>query len=583
MRRKLDEQSRAAELVESLRQYDRLKAEIASAVQGAFYLLDREKAHDEKRACQDLLARLADDRFILAVIGQFNRGKSSLMNAVLGMDRLPVGTVPLTSAITRVCYGNPERVRIEYEGTSLGTDISLSQLPDYVTETGNPGNAKKVAAAEVQLPADVLRYGFFFVDTPGIGSAIAANTATTERFLPEADAVIFVTSFESPLAREELQFLDKVRDHVRKIFLVVNKSDLVPAAERDRVLQFIRGVLQVELGISEPRLFAVSAQQGLRAKIERSEHDLAESGLPLLEESLVQFLTTEKAAESLIRICDRAVTLVSEVQASQAVSDEDAPKFHDLAVQLGRIREQLAHPNGEQAATPIRSNKLFGSVGLMEAVRKPCPVCVRVADAMMKFLASFQYRVVADQSERTANARRGGLCPLHTWQYSEIASPQGVSASYPPVLDAMSRRLEALAALHSGDPAGRTSALIVRAEACRVCQEQVKVQDQVLTELLESLSGVNDEGQRSLPALCLPHLSALLRKSPDSSLRASLLAFEAALFERLAENMERYALKHDSLRRGRVSEDERMAYIRGLAYLVGDKRLNFPFHVEYLL
>lgn len=201
MRRKLDEQSRAAELVESLRQYDRLKAEIASAVQGAFYLLDREKAHDEKRACQDLLARLADDRFILAVIGQFNRGKSSLMNAVLGMDRLPVGTVPLTSAITRVCYGNPERVRIEYEGTSLGTDISLSQLPDYVTETGNPGNAKKVAAAEVQLPADVLRYGFFFVDTPGIGSAIAANTATTERFLPEADAVIFVTSFESPLAR----------------------------------------------------------------------------------------------------------------------------------------------------------------------------------------------------------------------------------------------------------------------------------------------------------------------------------------------------------------------------------------------
>ncbi|MGH9395929.1 MAG: dynamin family protein [Terriglobia bacterium] len=178
----------------------------------------------------------------------------------------------------------------------------------------------------------MLRYGFFFVDTPGIGSAITANTVTTERFLPEADAVIFVTSFESPLAREELQFLDKVRDHVRKIFLVVNKSDLVPVADRDRVLKFIRGVLQVELGISEPRLFAVSAQRGLRAKIERSEHNLAESGLPVLEESLVQFLTNEKSSESLVRICDRALALLSEVQASAAVSEKDAPKFHDLAV-----------------------------------------------------------------------------------------------------------------------------------------------------------------------------------------------------------------------------------------------------------
>lgn len=583
MERKLDETLRAAEPAESLKQYDRLKIEIASAVQTAFYLLDREKAHDEKRACQDLLARLTDDRFILAVVGQFNRGKSSLMNAVLGMDRLPIGIVPLTSAITKVSYGNPERVRIEYEGSSLRTDISLSQLPNYVTETGNPGNAKKVAAAEVELPSDVLRYGFFFVDTPGIGSAITANTATTERFLPEADAVIFVTSFESPLAREELQFLQRVREHVRKIFLVVNKSDLVPPTERDRVLQFIRGVLQVELGLSQPRLFAASAQRGLRAKIEHSDHDLAESGLPLLEESLVQFLTSEKATESLARVCDRAVALLSEVQTSAAISEKDAPKFHDLAVQLAQIREQLTHPTGEQAAARPQPKEPISSAELLEAVRKPCRVCTRVADAMMKFLAGFQYRVVVDQPERAANARRGGLCPLHTWQYSEIASPQGISAAYPPVLNTMSRRLEALAALDSADSSGRASSLVVHSDSCRVCQEQARVEDQVLTEMLKDLSGTKDESHRSVPALCLPHLAALLRKSPDPPLRASLLAFEAALFERLAENMERYGLKHDALRRGFVSEDERVAYHRGLAYLVGDKRLSFPFHVEYII
>ncbi|HTV53521.1 MAG TPA: dynamin family protein [Terriglobia bacterium] len=580
----MEEQPRPPEPAETLRQYDRLKAEIASATQSAFYLLDAEKAHDEKRACQDLLARLADDRFVLAVLGQFNRGKSSLMNAVLGMDRLPVGVVPLTSAITKVFYGNPERVRIEYQGTSLRTEITLSQLPNYVTETGNPGNSKKVAAAEIQLPSDVLRYGFYFVDTPGIGSAITANTETTERFLPEADAVIFVTSFESPLTREEVEFLGKVRDHVRKIFLVINKSDLVPVSERDRVLTFIRGVLQAELGISEARLFAVSAQGGLVAKVERSERKLAESGLPQLEESLVQFLTRERVAESLARVCDRAVALLSEVQAGDAVAEKDAPKLRDLNMRLAQIRQELLGSDSvaARATEPFRSKKTFSSAELLEAVRKPCPVCVRVADAMMKFLAGFQYRVLVDQPDRAANARRGGLCPLHTWQYSEIASPQGVSAAYPPVLNTMSRRLEALAALDSPDPASRTGSLVVHPKVCRICQEQAKVQDTVLTEILESLSNPNGKNRRKLPALCLPHLAALLGKQPDGSLRAELLSFEAALLDRLAENMQRYGLKHDALRRGFASEDERIAYYRGLSYLVGDKRLSFPWHIEHI-
>jgi small GTP-binding protein len=579
-----NESAQVSRPAEGLRQYDRLKAEIASAIQVAFYLLDREKAHDEKCACQDLLARLSDDRFVLAVVGQFNRGKSSLMNAVLGMDRLPVGIVPLTSAITKVCYGNPERVLIEYQGSNLRKEIPLAELPDYVTETRNPGNAKKVSAAEVHLPSDVLRYGFYFVDTPGIGSAITANTATTERFLPEADAVIFVTSFEAPLTREEAQFLNKVRDHVRKIFLVVNKSDLVPAGERDQVLGFIRGVLQGQLGFSEPRLFAVSAQRGLQAKIQRSEPALAESGLPALEESLVQFLTREKTAESLARTCDRALALFSEIQAGSAVPEEHAAKFHDTAVQLSQIREQLTGTAGTaQPVTTRWTEEVARSAELMEAVRKRCPVCVQVADAMMKYLAGFQYRILVDQTERMANARRGGLCPLHTWQYSEIASPQGISAAYPPVLNAVTRRLEALAALDSTDQSSRTNPLTVRSDACRVCQEQARVQENVLTEMLGTLSAKEDESPRKLPALCLPHLGALLRKCPNASLRAALLAFEAALFERIAENMERYGLKHDALRRGLESEDERVAYHRGLAYLVGDKRLSFPWHVEYII
>jgi hypothetical protein len=83
---------------------------------------------------RNLFARLAEDRFNLAVVGRFSRGKGSLMNAILGMDRLPTGVVPLTSVITTVTYGSAERVTLHFLGTSLIEDIRLDQLSDYVTE-----------------------------------------------------------------------------------------------------------------------------------------------------------------------------------------------------------------------------------------------------------------------------------------------------------------------------------------------------------------------------------------------------------------------------------------------------------------
>jgi len=92
-------------------------------------------------------------------------------------------------------------------------------------------------------------------------------------------------------------------------------------------------------------------------------------------------------------------------------------------------------------------------------------------------------------------------------------------------------------------------------------------------EILEKVSAEGGQDAARLPILCLPHLSAFLRKVRDTGLGQTLVHFEAALFERLAENMERCALKYDALRRGLQSEDERVAYHRGLSQLVGGKRL----------
>ena len=127
-----------------LKTYEQIKFDLAELIRvGQLIASEREqdpnKRYDTERPWRALLTRLAEDRFTVVVAGRFSRGKSSLMNAVLGLDRLPTGIVPLTSVITYVRYGTSERVLLNYEGTRLRGEATLQELPEYVTEKGNPG------------------------------------------------------------------------------------------------------------------------------------------------------------------------------------------------------------------------------------------------------------------------------------------------------------------------------------------------------------------------------------------------------------------------------------------------------------
>lgn len=157
---------------------------------------------------RDFFARLAEDRFNLVVAGRFSRGKSSLMNAILGVDRLPTGIVPLTSVITSVGYGSAERVYLDFQRDGLPSEIRMDELSEYVTERSNPGNVRGVRQARIELPAEILRRGFHFIDTPGLASSIPENTRTAMGFLPEADALMLVSGYDSPISEDELRVLE---------------------------------------------------------------------------------------------------------------------------------------------------------------------------------------------------------------------------------------------------------------------------------------------------------------------------------------------------------------------------------------
>jgi len=257
----------------------------------------------------ELRDKIRTNRFDLVVAGQFKRGKSTLINAFVGADVLPVAVVPLTSIVTALSFAPRPAARV-VSTSGAEQAISMDQLADYVTERCNPGNAKGVREVVVGYPSEWLARGVRLIDTPGVGSVYAHNTAATERFLPKSDAVIFVLSVDQPLSDAELEFLASVRAHSDKIFFVLNKADLVTRPELDESTDFSRRALASALG-RDPLLFAVSARLALQGRIEGSDSLVARSGLRELERAITQFLDRDREStflSSIARQLRRAVS-----------------------------------------------------------------------------------------------------------------------------------------------------------------------------------------------------------------------------------------------------------------------------------
>jgi GTP-binding protein EngB required for normal cell division len=240
----------------------------------------------------DTLRRKFDEHaFHLVVAGEFKRGKSTLINALLGIDLLPTGVVPLTSVVTLLRHADSPAAHVRFDSGEQRT-VPVDVLVDYVTERGNPENAKRVSEVVVGFPSPWLRGGLRLVDTPGVGSVHGHNSEVTHRFLPMADAVIFVVSADQPLGRNELDFLRQAKGYAGKVFCLLNKVDYLGEDERRESLAFTRDVLQQGIG-ADVSLFAVSARQALRARIEGDERSWIESGMAAFDRSLRSFLLDE--------------------------------------------------------------------------------------------------------------------------------------------------------------------------------------------------------------------------------------------------------------------------------------------------
>ena len=219
-------------------QQEALLADERSCLTDLRVTLSRYDAAPEDLLTLEQSIQQLDELFLLVVVGEFNSGKSTFINALLGMRLLEEGVTPTTSRIHLITYGDEEERSV--------TDADLETIA---------------------APVDFLRQ-VHIVDTPGTNALERRHEAITEEFVPRSDLVLFVTSADRPFTESERAFMERIREWGKKLILIVNKIDFLRLdSDVDEVVSFIEGNAERLLGFA-PENFPISAHKALDAKVD---------------------------------------------------------------------------------------------------------------------------------------------------------------------------------------------------------------------------------------------------------------------------------------------------------------------------
>lgn len=276
------------------------------------------------RRIETAVEGLKKNRFNLAIIGKAKRGKSTLINALIGRSDdvvAPVDKLPTSSSITRISWGDTEKVDVSFQDGRIES-VSLPQIREFVTEERNPANRKRVTVVRVAGPFSGLDRDVDLIDTPGAGSIHKYHDSLLLGFIPEADAVVFLVSARMPIDADELELLRKLKSvDVGKVFFVINRID--ESSEKE-ILQAVEYNQQLLKGVGIPcdTIHRISARRAFVG-------DLTSSGLPQLAGEISRFISGNRG----LAIANRFVS-----QVSQAVSPSVSGL--ELAIQSARKSTQ---------------------------------------------------------------------------------------------------------------------------------------------------------------------------------------------------------------------------------------------------
>lgn len=320
------------------------------------------------------------DRFTVLVVGEFKRGKSTLLNAMMGGRVLPQKVAPCTAVVTIIGYGEAKRVRIHFAVTTgqeppPDQHLSIEEFQRrYALQAADAGDDEgldcgfdrfsAIDHARVEYPVEICRHRVELVDSPGLGEH-RIRTERTQAYLDRADAVVMVLDATQLLRDEELHFLENVLlpRGLKNIFFAINKWNLIADQvlipdEAEASYQELDIRLREKLGSfcvidgvdrSAERIFRVDALGALKARIDGQTDaaSLESTGMPAFEGALQRFLVEERGRARRDLIMAQLRNTLDGVQrhiesqialATRSIAEIEQERI-DIAPKLQRLRD----------------------------------------------------------------------------------------------------------------------------------------------------------------------------------------------------------------------------------------------------
>ncbi len=293
-----------------------------------------EEAADDYKRLLEMVRDLSELFFLVSIIGEFNAGKSTFVNALMGEELLPMGITPTTEVIELIRYNETA------ERKPVMRDDSLREWAH--PNTGAPGVA--------------------IVDTPGTGSVFKRHEKIAKDFLHRSDTVVFILSAKRAFAETERIYLETARDYGKKIILVINQIDLLEESERATVRRFIEEQVKETLGFN-PLMFMISAKQSLEAQKNGTED---KSGMDAVKAHLRGvFAEAPPAKQKLISQLDSAVKIIdkyhAKVKTKADIVKADTSKVKEVQSEL---HQQSMGLNSQLTGARAEVDKVFAGMRL---------------------------------------------------------------------------------------------------------------------------------------------------------------------------------------------------------------------------
>ncbi len=279
------------------------------------------------------IPKLTEGRFNLVILGEFNHGKSTFVNALLGEELVPVGITPTTATINHVVYGKEAKARVVLRDGST-KEIAASELAAYVTLEGEH-TTDDIRFVELSYPSELLRDRITLVDTPGVNDINQARAEVTYSYIPRADAVVFLLDSTQVLKQSERAFIQRrlLKRNRDKLIFVLGKVDLIDDDEQAQALAFAQEHLAAVL--PDPEIFALSARRYL-------EGDHEGSGMAPLLAYLQRFLQEERGRILLDNAASDAKRTIAYLRSSIGIKRGSLNlTVEELDARVADVRRQL--------------------------------------------------------------------------------------------------------------------------------------------------------------------------------------------------------------------------------------------------